>query len=92
MIARNPFAAWVGVGVLLGLSLLALLLLLPVALAAVVVVVRRTREPDDALGALAGFGLVLLLVNSPGARLTGVAAVVLALALHWLIGRLASRG
>jgi hypothetical protein len=102
VIARHPFAAWTVIGVLLGLSITALFLItLPLTILAIIVVSRRTKEPDDALGLVAGVGLVLLLIaaantgpgglNSTTWLIAGLIAVGLGLGLHALIGRLAAR-
>jgi 4-amino-4-deoxy-L-arabinose transferase-like glycosyltransferase len=103
VIKRNPFAAWTVVGVLLGLSITALFIVtLPLTIIAIIYISRRTKEPDDALGLLAGVGLVLLLIasantgpgglNSTSWLIAGLASLGLGLGLHALIGRLAARG
>jgi hypothetical protein len=89
VIARRPFAAWVVVGIILGLGVAGLwVVALPLAVVAIIVVTRRAREPDDALGAACGVGLVLLLSSSATVRLVGFALLVGGLGLHALIGRL----
>jgi hypothetical protein len=102
VIERNPFAAWTVVGVLLGLSITALFIVtLPLTVIAIIYVSRRTKEPDDALGLLAGVGLVLLLIASANTGsggldsttwlIAGLVSLGLGLGLHALISRLAAR-
>ena len=92
MIQRHPFAAWVLVGMLIGLALTPLFVItLPLAIVSVIVVRRRTREPDDMLGVVCGIGLVLLLAPTALLRLAGAAALIAGIAAHALIGRLGRR-
>jgi len=92
VIQRHPFAAWVLVGMLIGLALTPLFVItLPLAIVSVIVVRRRTREPDDMLGVVCGIGLVLLLAPTALLRLAGAAALIAGIAAHALIGRLGRR-
>lgn len=91
MIARNPFAAWTVVGVLLGLTIAApvlALITIPLVIVGAILVGRRSREPDDALGIVAGAGLGLL---AAGWIIPGLVAIALGIGAHALIGRLAAR-
>jgi uncharacterized protein YqgC (DUF456 family) len=91
VIARNPFVAWTVVGVLIGLTIAApglALIAIPLAIAGIVLVSRRSREPDDALGIVAGAGLGFL---AAGWVVPGVIAVALGVGAHAMIGRLAAR-
>jgi len=91
VIERNPFAAWTVVGVLLGLTLVApvlAIITIPLVLGGIILISRRAREPDDALGIIAGSGLAFL---GAGWVIPGVVALVVGVGGHALIGRLAAR-
>jgi len=91
LIARNPFAAWVVVGVLIGFSLAVaplFVVTLPLAIVGTMLVRRRTRERKDLLGVVCGVGLVLL---ATPLRAIGAAALIGGIALHATVGRRGSR-
>jgi hypothetical protein len=92
LIGRHPFAAWVLVGIPIGLALTPLFVItLPLAVVGAILVRRRTREPDDMLGVVCGVGLVLLMAPTAAIRLAGAAALLGGIAAHALIGRLGRR-